>query len=262
MSTPISDYEDVLCEKNYLFSISPKISYEDQVFLIDYVKKNGALLPAEIGIPSFWIGKGLTSVPKDIIDQVDPKNRGLWYYYARLNKDIIWSWNKNQAAEKVQELLAPIKYLFESFTRVSLIVQIPGMSIPAHRDLVVGDTYFNMESEQLTFKGKKKLQFKGPDWFKDFNNCVDIHKKHLYLNLKIPISENPNSCGNPFIIHDGQKKYYSSDSSYFFLNEAEIEHGADSCQFYRGVIFVDGFINVDQLHSLKKENIKILSKAI
>jgi hypothetical protein len=256
-----SKFEEVFLKNNLLFSTNFRIEAQDQSFLIDYVRAKGFEFTPEVEMPPFWIGSEITYPLHPDLEKVPIHLRPWWRYYSRLNTSVNWGWVDNSASVKIKQILEPIVFYFSRLTRISLVVQIPGQNLPAHRDLVVGSEYAKMCSEELTLSGAKQLKFKGPKWYQQLNmtNLRDLHRDQLYLTLKVPISEDIGSCGRPFVIFNGKKIYYSSDNQFFFINEVDLKHGADAVDFYRGVVFVDGFIDMRKFHKLPKNPIRIIS---
>lgn len=265
MNLIYNEIATLLLEKTLLFSTPFSISADTQNFLINAVLEDGHFLPPEEKeIQPFWVGLGLSHITdQSLINNVASENHGWWYYLSRLDPSISWTWNDHPAARVVQDLLSPLAPYFSRFTRVTIVIQRPGLALPAHRDIVVGDEYDFMQSPYSTYKGTSTLRFKGKEWFApaDAKNYRDIHKSQFYLNLKIPLSQRIDSPGKPFILMDGKKVSYSSNNNIFFLNEALIEHGGDPCSFYRGVVFVDGFLNLDKFADLPREKINVLDIA-
>jgi hypothetical protein len=152
----------------------------------------------------------------------------------------------------VKSLLEPVEHLFTKLTRVAAFVQTPGMRIGAHRDLIPGNSYKHIQSPYSQKFGGYSGVYRG-----DPNLIVENNTRHpdqRYLNLKIPISSDPNNSGEPYIHNGKDKLYLKSNDCYYFINEYEIMHGCDPVNFYRGVIFIDGIINMDVLEQEPKLN--------
>ncbi len=256
-----SSLADELLAQRLLFATPYKISHQDQLALLDHVARDGAELPLEGDIPPHWVGMGLTLPQKKYLEKAPQAHLGWWTYLSRLDRSIEWDWVDHPASQIVQKILSPLLPYYVRFTRVSLIIQIPGRMIPAHRDIVVGDTYDNMRDHYMTLMGHERMLFKGKEWFEynESRHGRDTHKSQFYLNLKIPLSTQAEEPGKPFVILNKKKISYSSHNHLFFLNEALIEHGAEPCAYPRGVVFVDGFFDLRKLHSLPQTPITVIS---
>ena len=236
------DWSEYFLQKELLFSSPYLISPSQQIAIIQYTLKYGKIIPSEQNIvPPFWIASGLTEIPEEKCRLIPPENLGWYYYYSRLDSSLGWKWLDTEITSVVQDVLAPLHHVYTNLTRVSVLIQRLNTQVPAHRDLVLGNEYKDMLSPYLTFSGKQTLTYEGESWLKNFATPKNIsHSSQKFLNLKIPISLSATSPGKPFIIYEGKKFYYNSRNRLFFLNEVEIEHGADPVDFYRGVVFVDG----------------------
>jgi hypothetical protein len=243
-----------------LFSTPFAVSSQDQNAIIDYTLTHGSIIPAESNlIEPFWVGLGLTRILDANVPPMSDYMRGRWYYYMRLNSRVGWQWENNPATEVVRRLLQPLEPYFKCFTRATVILQIPNVALPAHRDLVPFNEYENMFSPHSTLPGDKKLTYVGEGWLApEPNYKSDVsHASQGYLNLKIPISANPHSPGAPYINDRGEKYYYNSQNKILFINEVEIEHGGDPVDYYRGVVFVDGIFNPETFPLLPRECVQV-----
>lgn len=247
-------------DKGFLWGTPYSISFDDQQKLIDYTLKHGWVVPSEMNVlPPFWVGMSLTDVPQEEKAHIPEEHRGRWMYLVRNRVELGWFWRDIEIAPIVQRALEPMKPYFSAFTRVTIFLQVPNQALPPHRDLLPGNEYRDMESSHLTFSGDKKLRYEGDPWFAEFDRFEsnEFHRDQKFFNLKIPLSQNPNSPGKPYVIWQGKKYHYDSQGRFFFLNEVEIEHGADPVPFYRGVIFVDGTLNLKALENFPISTVEV-----
>ncbi len=257
--TAYCEIANALLDKDLLFASAFNICPDLQREIIRLTVNTGHDFPVEGDVVDpFWLGVGLTKIV-NLPQEFKSTSPSFIEYYCRLNERFYWEWVQHPIVPLVQELLSPISRFFLRFTRITVVLQKPGMHLWAHRDLVPGETYDNLQSEHLTFRGDRKLTFKGsPAFVKAFPDIItDSHSKQNYLNLKIPLSTDPYSPGAPFVIWNGTKISYSSQNQLFFLNEALIEHGADKVNHFRGVVFVDGFLNLRTWCELEKLPVRV-----
>ena len=249
-------------DRNLIKVLKVAIGYEDQKIILDSVKSSGSKAEVEAKVTDpFWIAEGLRKLKDSSTFSVPENEKGRLSYLLRMRSDLEWEWSDSASARTVRKVLKPIEGALRSITRVSTIVQIPGQSVPPHRDLIVGDVYENLTEPTSTFTGKKTLQYQGDPWFSSYaknnpNNC--LHKKQDYFGLRIPISEKLKDNGRPFLqeLH-GSRFHYSTEDRLFLLNEATTNHGADVIDFYRGVVIVDGELDLSKLKSFYDPDFKV-----
>lgn len=179
-------------------------------------------------------------------------------HFLRLEPNICWRWSNRSIAKKLEEEISSLMFFFKRLTRVAAFLQKPGMSINAHCDLVPGCRYKGIVDEfTAEIKSDNDLIYQGAKWWKDIftHQYPLVHKKQGYLGLRIPISLNPNLLGRQYLKLDSKKYYYDTANRAFFINEYQIMHGADAVDFVRGVLFVDGELNLDKVELIKNKNI-------
>jgi hypothetical protein len=212
------------------------------------VKQQEAVSEKEL-VPSFWISGGMRYLknPPSILSKYQ---QGRFSYLARGMSELNWVWGDNAGVDNVRSLLSKLNGFLVNITRIAIIIQKPGYEVPTHRDLIVGSNYSNLKDSYSTFLGSQELIYFGEDWF---HKLLEIpkntyHSDQNYFGLRIPISEKPGENGRPYVINeDGKKEYYDFGNNLFLLNEAHYGHGADPVDFYRGVIIVDGKLNLEHL---------------
>lgn len=175
-------------------------------------------------------------------------------FALRINSNHEWIWEDSPLATQVETITRPILPYFQKLTRAVVLLQIPGMAIPAHRDLVVGENYSDLENSESSALGPSALTYSGDPKIFDLleKNVAQTHQAQNYLALKIPLSERGDDCGRPFYILNNQKYYYSTENRIFGINEYQLLHGAEAASFYRGVVFLDGVLNQSSLRALEK----------
>lgn len=182
-----------------------------------------------------------------------------WAYCSRLDPTLDWEWLPGPASELVRGILRPHAPLFQKLTRVKLLLQLPGKRIIAHRDLVPGTVYDDMASEFDHGRGASRLTYRGASWLEEVKPLEPAsHRDNLYLAMKIPLSERADEPGRPFVTLAGRKRHYTSDNRLFFLNEVEIDHGADPVDYWRGVVFVNGIWDAAAVARAAKEPLRLL----
>ncbi len=231
-------------------ALNYEIPYKVQSELLRSVKEFGDLAPVEGKLTEpFWIGQGFRDCDRSSFANLDSHSTGRLSYLLRLNPQFDWYWVEHPLVETIKSIIKPLEPAIERLNRITTIVQIPGREVPAHRDLIVGDSYKEMRSENETFFGEKELQYKGDPWFAalvNFTTDKELHKKQDYYGLRIPLSDREGDNGRPFIQEKtGLKHYYNVGNKLFLLDEASAAHGADAVDFYRGVVIVDAQLNIE-----------------
>jgi hypothetical protein len=258
-----------LLAKQMLYTLPFQVGREDEKELVRLVVEANEVIGAEAGATApFWLGAGATHAPRiqrekmpgGSLAHLTEYQMGRLPYYLRLRDDIEWEWIQNPIGDLCRKILMPLSPIIKKITRVSILLQIPNMALPAHRDLVPGNTYKNMLDGYRTFWGPKTETYQGEEWLKTLPWPMDdgVHKRNRFLNLKIPISE-MDQPGRPFLIWDSQKIVYDTQKRAFLLNEVEMEHGADPVPFHRGVIFVDSLLNFEAISQVSASPVHIQS---
>jgi hypothetical protein len=260
--SPHRQIADELMAKGMLYTLPFTIDRGDEKELVRLVVEANEVIEAEAHMTApFWLGSGAThspqmqreKLPGGKLAHLNEYEFGRLAYYVRLRQDIEWEWIPNPIGRLCEKILKPLSPFLQKITRVSVLLQIPNMALPAHRDLVPGNTYGNMRDGHRTFWGQETHKYLGEEWLKTLPWSLEdgSHKQNQFLNLKIPISaeEDP---GQPFIVWNGQKLVYNTQKRAFLLNEVEMEHGADPVPFYRGVIFVDSLLNFEAISQVSK----------
>lgn len=202
-------------------------------------------------IQPFWLKYDVRSLDRDSIVGSYATEKAPGDFFYRLDPRAAWYWEDNGVALLVKPMIAEVGHLFTKVTRIKVFIQKPDMEIASHRDLMPGNNYRSIGGKYKPTVGVFNGTFVGhPNLHVEPNTR---HRDQKYLNLKIPLSADPGNPGKPFIIDkDGQKEYLVSDDCFYFLNEYEIFHGCDAVNFYRGVIFVDGMLNMEALEAEPK----------
>jgi hypothetical protein len=216
-----------------------------------------------------WLWRGLAEPDPEAVPEAGrawlaaqpPKGPCLsaWGYYARLDPQAKWIWTDSAAVPIVRRILEPVLPLYRLLTKVNVVLQIPGQLLGAHRDLVTGNVY-DLESPYTWRLGSTPMRYEGTPWL---SNVAPIHSAshrddNAYLCLKIPISERADDAGNPFFDLGRRRLYYTSRNRFFFINEVEMLHGAEPATFFRGVVFVNGILNMDEIRRIPKRPIEVL----
>lgn len=262
---PLSVSGGNIANSQFLFSTPFRISSQDQQDIIGDTLQTGSVVPIAEGFNAepFWVSQGLTYVPESLISHVPKELHGRWTYLNRMNSELSWTWTDSDSAKIVKRVLEPLRPYFKCVTRVTVLVQRPHVPLSAHRDLVPFNEYENLLEASKTFWGDKRLRYEGDPWFKNFqtrHDC-DLHRRQEFMNLKIPLSSRPGTPGRPYIQSPREKLYYDSEDHIFFLNEAEVEHGADAVEFHRGVVIVDGLFDETRFPELRRLPVRAGLKA-
>lgn len=235
-------------EHPVLFKLPYSIDPSDQKKIIDYAYANSNSWSGQVQVwdddrnqydQTDYFGRvQITRLTEASIKKVsnDPNLNSNWLNWAcRLHPDLDWEWIDTPITNTIKKYVDQIKHLYIKFNRVLILVQKEGSEIPLHTDKAVNNTY-----ERTDFAP-------GPaaDLLFDKNN---IHWDYnRYLTLKFPLTELPNQNGSPIIKINDQVYNYDVKNNLFAINEVDIEHGARSVMHRRGVIFLDGLLNYEQL---------------
>ncbi len=256
-------------DERYLFATEFLAEPAVQVRLIEAVRESGELSSGSFdnaGAP-YWRWKSLTlpvpeSLPSGVrafLDRRPAADFDRWSYFSRLDPSLEWRWTEGRASDLVRAILAPVERLFRKLTRVKVDLQIPGQALPAHRDLVPGSHYDTLQSEYSHAWGERRLMYRAQPWLWEAGPLRNIeHRDNRYLSMKIPLSEKADDPGQPYVVIGAQRHYYTSRNRLFFLNEAEMFHGADPADHWRGVVFVNGLWDLDALDGYTKRPIEVL----
>jgi len=230
-----------------------QISFEDQKKITEIVKSKNEITVLEFpDSKPFWISDGCRSlVESQYTEELSEQMGGRYTYLNRLNPNSQWNWIEGSIKDIVSKYLKRLERIIPNPTRISVIMQIPGKEVPLHRDLVVGEVYNNMKCSTETTWGKHKLPYRGDPWLEKYVNIVDrgLHRKQAYYGLRIPLTERESDNGFPYLRDhvNNEDIPYDVGRNIFLLNEATVEHGARACDFYRGVVIVDGLLNLEAL---------------
>ncbi len=232
---------------DHAFRLRNKIHPYTQDAIIENVVKGGYTSDEQ----PFWLKYDVRSLEHASIWGTYDEEPNPPDFFYRLYEDAEWYWEENEVAELVKPLATEVEHLFTKMTRIKAFVQKPGEPISAHRDLTPGHQYRLIANPFQASLGGYSGIFQGHR-----NLRMPLNTRHSdqkYLNLKIPLSADPASGGKPYIVaKDGVKRYLKSEDHFYFLNEYEMFHGCDAVDFYRGVVFIDGILDMDALEAEPK----------
>lgn len=256
----------MLIDPRYLFATDARASREDQLALIEAARS--------VGFPHSGLYGGADRTPYwrlKIVRSADPASVSpsvlrwfeteaapgqtfqRWAYQCRLDDTLQWRWLDDDAGRRIDAILAPLAACFQVITRVNINLQVPGQLLPAHRDLVAGLEYDGLESPLHWKPGPHRVRYVGEPWLEHVRPLANRdHRATGYYAVKIPLSERAGDPGLPFIIHNREKYYYTTDDRVFFLNEYEMYHGADPVDFWRGVVFVAGVLDPAGMQTVER----------
>lgn len=245
-------------EKPILFGLPFPIDFSDQVKILDYVyshtndwsgqvqvwsNKKNTYDPGEKYFGRIHITK-LTDESIKKISHVEGLNSNWINWAARLDSNLEWEWIDTPITPIIKKYVNRISHLYVKFNRVLILIQKIGEEIPLHTDKVSKNTYMN----ELFAPGPvKELKITENDY----------HIKNRYLALKWTISEKENDKGNPVIKYNNILYRYDPKHNLFAINEVDIEHGAKKTSHMRGVIFLDGILNYDNILKEKWTDIEL-----
>jgi hypothetical protein len=251
-----------MVDTRYVFSAGLPFDQRLAGAIVDYVTSNGhATVPLDGSVP-FWTSCRARKVVKDTVPpglrRMHPQN---YEYFLRLVPGIEWEWSDAPIGAMVRELLSPALHLYARLTRIKVFLQMAGEAIPPHRDLAAGNTYDGMLTATSVESGPHRLTYAGDAQVAAAWSAPDsdVHRAQGYLALKIPLSERPGEHGRPYVEVGGRRTYYDPGDGMYFLNECEMLHGADPVPYRRGVIFVDGMLDMARVNALVRTPVREIS---
>jgi hypothetical protein len=147
----------------------------------------------------------------------------------RFNTELEWDWHSFDLVvpilPTVKRILEPVMPLYTVLTRVVILLQIPSQTLPLHND------YY-------------------PQW-------KSQHEANGCYALKFPLTEQMNNPGIPVVELDNEVMFYDVGNNAFMLNDVDIPHGSLPVDHTRGVLFLDGIMDMDKINSLHSELIPI-----
>lgn len=217
-----------LFRERLLLNLPYQVEPSHQVSIIREVVQNGS----DLGVWHSYPIRGCKSL------------NDLEAYDNRLNSELPWEYFQNPLKDLVQELVSPL-CSFYSPTRIKIFVQKPNESLREHCD---------------------KLEYKNNALFRDFLKTEQFHdffvepfhQAQKCLTIKIPLSEIPGDNGKGYFLYQGMKYYLKPGNNFYMFNESKLRHGADPCSHFRGVIFLDGVINLVELEKIKLSAVPIV----
>jgi hypothetical protein len=244
----------------HLFALDHAIAPADQRALVDLARKDG------VGLGTAQLRLALASPDPDAIPEVgrrwlaEHRAQGhslqRWGFFARLDRTMPWRWREGPATEIVRRVLAPVLPLFEKLTRVSVNVQRPGKAIKPRRDLVPGASYALVTADRWR-AGQVVQRYTGEPWLGRVRPIDSAsHADNQYLCLRIPISENPDDPGLPFVVVGGARYYYASRGRLYFVDET-LPHGADPVAVWRGVVVASGILDPAALADVVRRPVEV-----
>ncbi len=233
-----------MISSDYAFRIGHRISPNVQQAIIHEVLTHGQTA----NVQPFWVKCDVRSMDRPRGGSENPPED----FFYRLDPRTAWHWEDTPLANMVRPMVDSVEHLFTKLTRVKVFIQKPHMAISAHRDLVPGNEYKHISGVYTpTIIGTYCGIYHGhPNLPVEPNTR---HRDQKYLNLKIPLTSVEGNYGKPYIIGKSEgKEYLSADGHFYFLNEYEIFHGCDVVDFPRGIIFVDGILDMESLKNEPK----------
>lgn len=219
-----------------LIILPEKITLEESKLLITHCLENGFDSPIVKDGKSYPVWKSFLHHRPNLSPELREKfseYKRLPDYWLRARVDLEWYWVESPVLPLVNKLCGQIQRYMKSLTRVQTLILKPGHDLPAHKDKVAGTVY---DGEIFG------LGYEAPTSF---------HHKNNYFSLKIPLFTE-HGPGRPYFILNGEVFYYDTQGQFFAINEISHEHGALKVSYPRGVIALDGELNVDEIRKAGK----------
>lgn len=212
----------------HLASLLPfELTSPEQVMLADGALEHGTFIDLPHVGAAGWI-----SLP--VRRPLDPSLNG---FVHRMMPGIEWDWFPTPVTDLAREVVRRVEPLFTTLTRVTLLLQNTGHAIAMHRDPVHGNEYG------------------GQQYFVSPHVQMPAHRSHQsngFISIKAPISTREGNNGCPVVqLDDGSEWQYDVGRNFFAINEVELLHGARPCRHHRGVMWLDGWLDMDVFRSLR-----------
>jgi hypothetical protein len=193
----------------------------------------------------FWMAKSLRHLEIESAPEYYRQFRiSQVEYLFRHSPQTTWSWSSCTEAELIRELIAPFAEIFAHMTRVKIHLQKIGERVAPHRDLSAGQVY-SLVDRCSTALGPNSLPYQMYPWVRleDFPYANRANAEIAY-SLKIPLSVDLESYGRQSIFDRGLQ-LYTTDGDLYLLNENNL-HGSEAVPYVRGLVFIDGIINLER----------------
>ena len=232
---------------DYAFRLPYKIHPYHQDAIIEETVKLGSI---DEDRPYFIRHEVRTLVPESIdgayYGSMPPTDAD---FFFRLNPVGEWQWLDNAAAEVLKPYHEMVRHLFVKLTRVKVFIQRPGHIIHPHRDLVPGNQYEGLDDPYTQAPGDFNGVYAGHPLIPTAPNTR--HADQKYLNLKVPLTSQPGNHGLPYLVWNGGRYFIDSRDHMYCINEVELLHGVEPVEFYRGIVFFDGIMDIEAIEAEK-----------
>lgn len=174
-------------------------------------------------------------------------------YLFRHHPATTWRWREDELSLQIQQLLQPYLKFFKHLTRIKIHLQKKSRAVILHRDLSAGQTYY-LKNEISTEQGAHFIPYRMYPWvdLKDFD-FGRSPQDYCRYSLKVPLSEDVNNYGRQILSGNPQTEsslYYTTHGNFYFLDESQF-HAADQVPHLRGLIFIDGILDMDVVRSVE-----------
>ncbi len=235
---------------DFVFKLPIEILAEEQLSIVNLTKEKGFYSAMFMNSEKRYIWKSILlrhldydKIGKEIKARYVTENRSI-DFSLRNDMDLDWVWNPEIDKSIYQNLFERLQPYIYKLGRVQVLLQVPGLAIPLHTDLMPGQQYENFIYSTTSPQDVK------------VNN---VHSKNQFLTIKVPLTEKFLNNGHPVANCDDKTARYDVGNNVFAIDEYNIKHGAMACGHWRGVIAIDGIFNVEKL---KQDKIPILLEPV
>lgn len=179
----------------------------------------------------------------------------------RFNEFLNRQWLDNPITQEFYDnIFLKIKHLFKFVSRIIILRLEPGYPIPFHKETSYLGNYTNLESHLGRYISNKSLITPENEHLLNdrFAYRVDRehHAKQKGYGLRLPLTTVAGNNGNTLLKIGDELLKYDTKDMLFALNEVDIFHGAAATEFQRGVIYIDGILDMNAVAAEPKKNIQ------
>lgn len=175
----------------------------------------------------------------------------------RFNEFLNREWTDLEITQEFYDkIFLKIKHLFKFVSRIIILRLEPGYPIPFHKETSYLGNYTDLDSRLSRYISNKALITPETEPLLNdrFSYRVDRehHKTQRGYGLRLPLTTVQGDNGNTLLKIGEDIVKYDTKDMLFALNEVDIFHGAAKTEFQRGVIYIDGILDMNAVDAESK----------